>query len=106
MVFVLDIDTLLDKDNLIKDDLKHLIPMYEEFRNQNHFTILYKEFTRFQSTAEPSLIDHILTNCPEYLDNVLTKSGLISDHKMIVAYYHINEIIDQPKYAFELSGLI
>ena len=63
--------------------------------------IVNNEPTRFQANCEPSFLDHVLTNKPEHVDNVQTKPTIISDHKLVSFEFHVNEIIDPPKFIFK-----
>ena len=76
----LNIDMSVDKDTVTGDDLKHLIPIYEEFLNKDGLAIMNTEKTRFQSNQDPSFVDHLVSNVPQNFDNIQTKKALISDH--------------------------
>ena len=66
--------------SLIIGDVKQLVPIYDDFLNNNNLTIVNHEMTRFETNAPASLLDHIITNEPNRVDYVETNPSLISDH--------------------------
>ena len=44
------------------------------------FVIHNKEFTRYAPHQKPSIIDHVISNCPHLIDPIDTKVTCISDH--------------------------
>ena len=103
----MNLDLSVDKDTTARDDIKHLLPIYQDFLNDDHFAVMNTEKTRFQINQEPSLIDHLVSNTPQNFDNIETKKALISDHRMVMCYYHVDEIVESPRMIFKTnwSGL-
>ena len=100
VAFDSNIDQSIDKDSTKRQDLKELIPLYEDFRNEDDFVIINSDMTRFQSGCEPSHSDHFLTSSPQYIDNVETKPGAISDHFMVKCLYHTKELTYFPQFRY------
>ena len=99
----MNIDMSVNRDTLGREDLKVLLPKYQDFICENSLAIINKEYTRYQSGQNPSLIDHLLTSSPNHFDNVITKKTLISDHRMVTTLFHVHEIVDTPKYIFKTN---
>ena len=51
-----------------------------DFIQKNSLKVHNEDFTRFSSCNEPSVIDHIVSNCPEKLSCVSTNLNTVSDH--------------------------
>ena len=97
----INIDLSENRDQLDRPELKVLYPLYQDFRDEEDFTVMNKELTRFQIHQKPSLIDHVLTNSPELIDNIETKPGIISDHKIVTCLVHSEELVENPRYRFK-----
>ena len=62
-----NIDQAEENDSLGRYDIKDLIEKYEDFKNDQGFVVMNKEFTRYHPNASPSIIDHILVITKPYL---------------------------------------
>ena len=98
-----NIDTSGTRDISSRPELKALTPILEEFLNNEAFSIMNQEFTRFQSNCRPSTIDHIITNIPGHIDNVRTLPGIISDHKIISCLLHTEILTQHPMYIYKTN---
>ena len=56
------------------------------------------EFNRFAPHQKPSIIDHVVTNCPQHIDNVITKPSIISDHCSLTFNYKAKPDIFWPRF--------
>ena len=65
-----------------------LLKEYLDFLNSDCFYVVNKEFTRHQSNSRPSLTDHLLTNVPNNINNVVTAKNHISDYSTITINLH------------------
>ena len=71
----LNLDISVNKDTLGRDDVKKLMPIYQDFISENSLAIINRDFERYQSNQLHSLLDHLLTNVPIKFDNVITKKA-------------------------------
>ena len=97
----LNIDISKGRDHLDREELKHLIPLYEDYLNSNNFSIINKENTRFQVNCQPSFLDHIVTNLPNHVDQIGTRPSIISDHMRISCLFHVEELQDPTRFIFK-----
>ena len=44
------------------------------------------------------MFDHYMGNCPNYLDNTITKNAWVADHDMVGILYQANIIQDHPSF--------
>ena len=77
---------------------KKLYDMFQEFISDNKLKVHNNEFTRYASNCDPSIIDQIITNCPEKLLHVKTEINTISDHCHLSSTYNIEIPKQQPKF--------
>ena len=96
-----NIDLSVNRDQQARPELSQLFARYSDFLTNEEFTVLNKDFTRYQSNCRPSTIDHIVSNSPGSVDNVLTIPGLISDHHILTCLFHTELLKDKPKYMWK-----
>ena len=84
-------DSLDSSDNCdIWHKFYRLKPLHTSLKEHlNTFNITQHNFkdTYFSSYNKPSSIDHIYSNCPNYIYNVTTNKSSLSDHSIITANY-------------------
>ena len=97
----INIDKSVNKDLHSRQDVKQLVPIYDDFLSNNNLTIVNHEMTRFETNAPPSLLDHIITNEPNRVDHVETNPSLMSDHKIISCLLHHKELKEDDRQAFK-----
>ena len=83
-----NIDTSEDNDTMGRYGVKDLLEDYVKFQEDKNFCIMNCEPTRYQSYCSPSLIDHILTNAPNYIENIDITRNIISIHPSIHPLIH------------------
>ena len=69
-------------------DIKQMIADYTEFMEDHRFTLMNHKPTRHWPGTPSTLIDHVVTNQPMNIDNVIMKPTHISDHDMVSCNYH------------------
>ena len=77
---------------------KKLYDMFQDFISNNKLKVHNNEFTRYASNCDPSVIDQIISNCPEKFLHVRTEINTISDHCHLSSTYNIKIPKQQPKY--------
>ena len=78
-------------------DIKQMIADYTEFMEDHRFTLMNHKPTRHWPGTPSTLIDHVVTNQPMNIDNVITKPTHISDHEMVSCNYHVQRLKERPK---------
>ena len=78
-------------------DIKEMIMKYQEFMEDKKFALMNSKPTRHWPGVPSTLIDHIVTNQPLNIDNIVTKPTHISDHKSVFFNYHIQRLKEQPR---------
>merc|ERR1712208_139069 len=76
------------KVNNIKD-------MTLEFLTDNNYTTHNELHTYYVRQQPISCIDHIYSNCPHKITNVLTHNTGQSDHSILTAIYHTKHLLHQ-----------
>ena len=89
-----NIDTSINNNHNSKYNIKQLYEDYLNFLIENNLTILNKKFTRYSSHQSPSLIDHVVTNSPALVSEVLTTRNLISDHCTLTCNFLTKERVN------------
>ena len=77
---------------------KKLFDMFQEFLFDHNLKVHNNEFTRYQSNCDPSVIDQIISNCPQKLLAVKTEVNTISDHCHLSSTFNIEIPKQQPKF--------
>ena len=77
---------------------KKLFDIFQEFIHDNKLHVHNNQFTRYQSNCDPSVIDQIISNCPQKLLSVKTEINSISDHCHLSSIFNIEIPNQQPKY--------
>ena len=77
---------------------KKLYDMFQEFIADNKLKVHNSQFTRYASNCDPSVIDQIVSNCPQKLLAVKTDFNNISDHCHLSSTFNIEIPKQQPKY--------
>ena len=82
-----NINTSPDADFSNRGYLKSLKDSLYEFLDENHLIIHNSEYTRYMINMQPSCIDHIMSNCPNFIFNVITQKTTIYDHCILGCVY-------------------
>ena len=98
-----NIDKSVSRDQFLRPELKDLLPIYDDFLNESNLSILNKDHTRFESFCPSSLIDHIVTNLPSHVDQIMTSPSIISDHMVISCLLHSKELIQNEGYLYKME---
>ena len=77
---------------------KKLYDIFQEFIADNQLKVHNNQFTRYASNCDPSIIDQIITNCPQKLLTVKTEFNTISDHCHLSSTFNIEIPKQQPKF--------
>ena len=77
---------------------KKLYDMFQDFIAENKLKVHNNQFTRYQSNCDPSIIDQIISNCPQKLLAIKTEINNISDHCHLSSVFNIEIPKQQPKY--------
>ena len=77
---------------------KKLFDIFHDFHTENKLHIHNNQFTRYASNCEPSVMDQIISNCPQKLLHIKPKSNTISDHCHLSSIFNIKVTKQQPKY--------
>ena len=77
---------------------KKLYDIFQEFISDNKLTVHNNQFTRYQSNCDPSIIDQIISNCPQKIINMRTELNSISDHCHLSSLFNIEIPNQQPRY--------
>ena len=77
---------------------KKLYDIFQEFIFDNNLKVHNNQFTRYASNSDPSLIDQIISNCPQKLLSVKTETNIISDHCHLSCTFNIEIPKQQLKY--------
>ena len=93
-----NLDLLEANDNFRRQDTKKMTQIYRDFMDQNDFCLINWEPTRHWSGSRSSLVDHFITNCPNYIDNIQTKHNCIADHDSVSCLLHTEILIDRPQF--------
>ena len=101
----MNIDKSVNKDLHSRQDVKKLVPIYEDFLNNLNLTIVNHEMTRFEINAPPSLLNHIITKEPNRLDHKETKPSLISDLKILSCLLHHKELNEDYRQTYKTEWL-
>ena len=64
----------------------------------NNWVIHNSEFTRYAPHQKPSIIDHIISNCPAKISLGKTSKKLISDHCYLTFEYIAKGTQTKPKF--------
>ena len=72
--------------------------MFQEFIYDNKLKVHNNQFTRYASNCDPSVIDQIVSNCPQKLLTIKTDFNNISDHCHLSSTFNIEIPKQQPKY--------
>ena len=81
-----------------REDTRSMKELLIEFMEDASFSIHNTEATRHWPGTRSSLIDHFMSNCPNYIDNIKTKHSCVADHDMVGLLYHANIIQDNPSF--------
>ena len=68
-------------------NLKYLYELWQKYLNKHNITQHNFKYTHFRPNKNPSCIDHVLSNCPNNINNVTTNTNSLSDHSIITANY-------------------
>ena len=90
-------DMLEANRSLGRYDIKEMISLYTEFMNEHKFALMNNKPTRHWPGVPSTLIDHILTNQPMNIDNIVTFPTHISDHEAVACNYHVQRLKERPK---------
>ena len=71
-----------------------------DFLNLSNIMIHNKRLTHFSSIYDDSCIDHIFSNCPNFISPVITDRVPDSDHAILHCTYTSHTQITHPKFAF------
>ena len=85
-------------DPVSREELRDLIPVLEEFKDDLNVTLVNKEPTRHHCQQRSSLLDLILTTTPLKLDNISNIRNPTSDHDGVQCYLHLNDIVTKPQF--------
>ena len=77
---------------------KKLFDRFMDFIENNKLFIHNTEFTRYAPHQDPTIIDHIVSNCQNRLTNVVTKPFFVSDHCYLHTTINIDVPISLPKF--------
>ena len=77
---------------------KKLYDIFQEFISDHKLKVHNNQFTRYQSNCDPSIIDQIISNCPQKLLTVKTQFNTISDHCHLSSLFNIEIPKQQPKF--------
>ena len=83
MIGDVNCDMLESNNSMGRHDIKEMIQHYTEFLEDNKFTLMNKKATRDWAGVPSALIDHIITNQPLHINNVVAKPTHISNHEMV-----------------------
>ena len=72
--------------------------MFQDFIAENKLKVHNNQFTRYASNCDPSIIDQIVSNCPQKLLTIKTELNTISDHCHLSSIFNIEIPKQQPKY--------
>ena len=81
-----------------RKDIKALFELYQSVINQLGLCQLNYKPTRFQSNANPSLLDHMFASHPQMINSVETKLSIIADHCVIKCQYHSSTLRQRPQF--------
>ena len=84
----LNIDTNPKVDYNLNYNSKDLYEMWMDCINDLKWTIHNSEYTRYAAHQKPSIIDHVLSNCPNKLSSVKTNRNVTSDHCILTFDYN------------------
>ena len=84
----INMDRFAPNNPIQREELAALIPILEDFQEDNGVTLLNSEPTRYRNGHRPTLIDLMLTNAPQNFDNVENKPNITSEHELVKAIFH------------------
>ena len=78
----------LTYDYGLKYNSRDLYNYWKDMIITNNLVIHNHEFTRYAPHQKPSIIDHITSNCPQHLTNIITKPCILADHCSLTFDYN------------------
>ena len=93
-----NIDTSTNSCHNSQYSIKKLHDLLLSHMNDHNICQHNKELTHFNGYHQPSLIDHIYSNCPLKISNVTTSQNIYSDHSIITAIYSSKEQLSHPRF--------
>ena len=97
-----NIDTNLDN---INHNNEVLLGMLNDHLSKNSIVHHNYDNTRYMIGQKPSSIDHIYSNCPSNLNNIITHDYMVHDHKLLTFQYNCISQIHQSKFVCTKSQM-
>ena len=93
-----NVDTNPRVDYSLRYNIKALYDMWHDTLADCKLVIHNHEYTRYAPHQKPSIIDHVVTNCPLKISPIQTKPNIISDHCSLSFDYKTKPINLQPRF--------
>ena len=93
-----NIDTNINAKHNKIYKIENLAAMLRDHLEDKGLITHNNELTRFQQNQDPSCIDHLYSNCPRNISNVITHKNLFSDHSLISLIYNTKSKFYTPKF--------
>ena len=81
-----------------RQDIKGLHELYTSVMNRLGMCQQNFKPTRYQSNANPSLLDHAFSSHPQKINSVTTKLSIIADHCLVTFQYHSRTLRQRPQF--------
>ena len=95
-----NVDTSTNASHNKKYKIRHIEKLLNDHINKHGIVLHNKQLTRFESHSQPSILDHIYSNCPSKLTPVETIKNIFSDHSLLKVNYTMSQNMYKPKYVF------